>query len=221
MAETKPTFTCSVDGCTSGGRRGNAEYCSMHYQRVRLNGSPGSPHPRKRPSAEVAQSDGTSWRVCPECEDAKPDVDFHRGSHNGRSYRCRDCASKYVKARWASNPEKSRADRRAQYRANHDRNRELSAQRYRRDPLRVKVKNWRDLGLDITADDYLRMHEEQGGRCAICDTTEAANGKALALDHCHATNRVRGLLCDDCNVALGRFKDSPDALRRAITYLEA
>lgn len=65
------------------------------------------------------------------------------------------------------------------------------------------------------------MHAEQGGRCAICHLSEAENGKALALDHCHTTNRVRGLLCDLCNTGLGRFKDSPDALRRAITYLEA
>ena len=48
------------------------------------------------------------------------------------------------------------------------------------------------------------------------------NGKRIALvvDHCHDTNRVRGLLCTNCNVAIGHMKDDVERLRAAISYLE-
>jgi hypothetical protein len=62
----------------------------------------------------------------------------------------------------------------------------------------------------------------QGGVCKVCK--RAPNGKKqnkiLHLDHCHATGRVRGLLCNHCNVALGCAGDSPDRLRALATYLE-
>jgi hypothetical protein len=51
--------------------------------------------------------------------------------------------------------------------------------------------------------------------CQICGDT-----KKLRVDHCHATGALRGRICDACNVALGRFKDSPRLLRKAANYLE-
>lgn len=75
----------------------------------------------------------------------------------------------------------------------------------------------------ITLDDYEAMLEEQGGRCAICGSegfTMAAHHKAkLVVDHCHKTGKVRGLLCHNCNRALGLFKDSRDSLMKAIDYI--
>lgn len=53
------------------------------------------------------------------------------------------------------------------------------------------------------------------GMCHICFATD----KPLHLDHCHVTGDLRGYLCADCNLGLGRFKDDPDRLRRAIQYL--
>lgn len=47
-----------------------------------------------------------------------------------------------------------------------------------------------------------RMHEEQRGECAICKRSS----RRLVLDHCHASGRVRGLLCDRCNVGLGHIE---------------
>jgi hypothetical protein len=68
----------------------------------------------------------------------------------------------------------------------------------------------------------------QGGKCAICgtelitDTPRSAHieAKLGVLDHCHESGVVRGWLCALCNVALGRFKDSPELLRKAADYLE-
>jgi hypothetical protein len=68
----------------------------------------------------------------------------------------------------------------------------------------------------ITAEHYDRMLEEQSGLCAICRERPAAH-----VDHDHATGRVRGLLCFNCNQALGNFTDRRDFMLAAIAYLDA
>ncbi|MFF5362342.1 endonuclease VII domain-containing protein [Streptomyces scabiei] len=55
----------------------------------------------------------------------------------------------------------------------------------------------------------------QGGVCCIC-----LAALPVHVDHCHETGRVRGVLCFSCNAALGQFKDRPDVMRRAATYVE-
>jgi len=59
-----------------------------------------------------------------------------------------------------------------------------------------------------------------GGACAICGEREVG-GRRLAVDHDHATGCYRGLLCMNCNMAIGKFRDRPDLLRKAADYLEA
>jgi len=59
----------------------------------------------------------------------------------------------------------------------------------------------RDFG--ITYDDYIQILNEQEGKCAICGKTEEENGKMLAVDHCHETNKNRELLCLSCNICIG------------------
>lgn len=77
----------------------------------------------------------------------------------------------------------------------------------------------------ITVDEYDRMLAEQDGGCAICgqspETQRARFTTYLVVDHCHDTGRVRGLLCEPCNLLLGRWNDDPALLRRAADYLEA
>lgn len=73
----------------------------------------------------------------------------------------------------------------------------------------------------ITWDEYQKMHDEQGGKCAICGTEIGdAMGNRLYVDHNHKTRKVRGLLCSDCNFGIGKFKDNTELLRKAIQYLE-
>lgn len=66
----------------------------------------------------------------------------------------------------------------------------------------------------IGADEVAAMIEEQGGVCAICGEAEPAH-----VDHDHATGRVRGVLCFNCNGGLGQFRDRIDVLEHAIAYL--
>lgn len=72
----------------------------------------------------------------------------------------------------------------------------------------------------ISADEYMKMFSKQDGKCAICGTPNGVYKKSLAVDHCHKTQKIRGLLCLKCNHALGQMGDSIDLLRRAISYLE-
>lgn len=74
----------------------------------------------------------------------------------------------------------------------------------------------------ITLDDYNELLKSQHNKCAICKSTETKNKltKYLVVDHCHESSKVRGLLCDKCNTALGAFDDNIDTLKEAIKYLE-
>lgn len=73
-------------------------------------------------------------------------------------------------------------------------------------------------GFGITVDEFEAMLIAQGGRCAIC-ARPMDHQKEPMIDHCHATQRVRGLLCISCNFGLGRFRDNPEFLRNAVRYL--
>ena len=70
----------------------------------------------------------------------------------------------------------------------------------------------------ITIDDYNKLFEKQGGVCAIC--FEKPIKRRHAVDHNHSTGKIRGLLCHNCNMALGLLKESPELLDRAKAYLK-
>lgn len=57
--------------------------------------------------------------------------------------------------------------------------------------------------------------EDVPEHCEVC-----GSGKKICVDHCHRTGRVRGFLCDACNITLGKVKDNPTTLRRLAEYLE-
>lgn len=73
----------------------------------------------------------------------------------------------------------------------------------------------------LTLEDYTSLLQKQQGLCAICLQPDPARKGStyFAVDHCHKTGIIRGLLCSRCNRALGFFKDDPDIMARAITYI--
>ena len=75
----------------------------------------------------------------------------------------------------------------------------------------------------LSQEAYDAMLKAQGGRCAICGTTEVGskskNHQGFFVDHCHETGQVRGLLCHPCNVGLGNFHDNIGKLEAAVRYL--
>ena len=76
--------------------------------------------------------------------------------------------------------------------------------------------NWKVRGYNPDEiEKFLISHIKQ---CEICGN--APGERALAIDHCHSTHKLRGLLCGNCNNGLGRFQDDPALLRKAAEYLE-
>jgi hypothetical protein len=66
----------------------------------------------------------------------------------------------------------------------------------------------------LTEDQYQEMVRTTP-HCPICGSDEP-----LVIDHDHSTSDVRGLICDDCNLGLGKFKDNIQSLKNAIAYLK-
>lgn len=111
----------------------------------------------------------------------------------------REYFREYARNHRAKYPERHRAIKCASYKRNRDR---LRAAKY-----------------GITELNYLAIHSAQEGKCAICGSPFC--GKSPRIDHDHATGIVRGLLCHNCNAGIGLFKDRPELLRSAASYLSA
>lgn len=89
--------------------------------------------------------------------------------------------------------------------------------KYRRNAYQRVNRNERLIKLyGISIDHYDKMLADQNGVCAICCVRKETR---LHVDHCHKTNKVRGILCSNCNMALGLMKDRPDYLLKAVKYL--
>lgn len=90
-----------------------------------------------------------------------------------------------------------------------------------RETLRHKE---RERKFGISRQEYADLFLKQNGVCAICKQPETATRlgkvKALSVDHCHTSGKVRGLLCSDCNTGIGKMKESREALLAAIRYLD-
>lgn len=118
----------------------------------------------------------------------------------------------YVK-QWQADPEKFRAEGRAQYQRRKERSTDAEFKQW------MAKKNLVRYGL---SESFQEIELRRKGRCCICNelpTGKGING-ILHIDHCHATNSFRGFLCHSCNKGLGQFKDNAQLLRLAAIYLE-
>jgi|SRR3972149_5086974 len=107
--------------------------------------------------------------------------------------------------------------------ASYERSKERARQWHIDHPERTRIHKsnykkrhlWDAYGL--TPQNYADLLQSQGGVCAVCGNDDPRF--RLSVDHDHATGRVRGLLCNTCNRAMGLFGDDSVRLRRAIAYL--
>lgn len=83
-----------------------------------------------------------------------------------------------------------------------------------------RVWKLRRRGVDITQEQYVDLIYNSNGLCEICNKPNTSNVKgSLSVDHDHSTGKVRGLLCDKCNRAIGLLGDNPELLLKAAEYL--
>lgn len=102
-----------------------------------------------------------------------------------------------------------------------DREKYLSSQRsyYHKDKESYK---WRTIknNYGLSKEDFFFLLEKQDNKCALCDKPfEGFRTRDLHIDHCHETNKVRGLLCMPCNVGLGMLGDNEEGLSKALSYI--
>ena len=131
-------------------------------------------------------------KVCTKCNETKPVSEYYKNmiANDGRVSRCKCCMIAFNKAKATKHPD-------------YFENQRLI----------------REYGLTLGA--YRVMHKAQRGCCAICNKKEdIRDTKKMAVDHCHDTGAIRGLLCLNCNMGLGQFKDSTEALLKAALYLK-
>jgi hypothetical protein len=126
-------------------------------------------------------------------------------------YRCKNCLKKHYR----THVEK--------YQRHTDKNQVERIRRWRKTAKGklLSRKIARKLNLKkygLTADDYSEMLKAQNGKCAICKKPDKTRN--LAIDHCHLTGKIRGLLCAKHNMGLGYFDDSISILKEAIEYLK-
>lgn len=141
-------------------------------------------------------------KTCKTCNKNKPLSQFpSRGVNGGVRPNCKPCFNEQQRAWREANPDKIKKSWR-----------KASAKYVT--PERRRTKTMRQYGM--TNSDYDAILESQGGVCKIC---RQPSGR-LAVDHCHTTDAVRGLLCRNCNLGLGNFKDDLDIIQSAVLYLE-
>jgi len=160
-------------------------------------------------------------KFCKKCNSTKLMDDFSKNAKakDGKQTYCRACQ----KARWDSLSKEKKKVYYYRYDSMNREKRMASAAARRLDhPDKVYsaiIKNKHG----ITLTEYQKMLHEQDYRCKICksDFLGNRNIRRFHIDHCHATGKVRGLLCQQCNHGLGNFRDNIDSLAAAIEYLQS
>jgi hypothetical protein len=169
-------------------------------------------------------------KECIKCKQIKKIFEFCKNKQlvSGINNTCKICANEKSKLWRENNKEKAKENNKNYRKTNQEK-------------LKTLSKNWRHRNLDkskeysrkskmklkfgITIEQYKIMEDIQNKKCKICAKEETALNKFkeiknLAVDHCHATGKIRGLLCQNCNTGLGGFKDSIENLKTAIKYLK-
>ena len=155
-------------------------------------------------------------KVCTKCGEEKPATVkyfLYRKQRSALSTQCRVCTNKYRRTRRYHNLRRTRQQE-ASYR-------EQMTVRQRENRAYVAYLWQIDNKYSLTEQCLRNYMDKQGGCCAICKGSLflPEDKSVFAIDHCHTTGLVRGLLCSDCNIALGKFKDNINSLNNAVIYL--
>lgn len=136
-----------------------------------------------------------------------------RSNKDGLTHRCKSCRNPQSKEWQRKNPEKVKEANR--------KNREKRKEYYNSPERKLKYRSWElERKFGITHEDYELMLAEQDGVCKICKQHRVASNKYyMAIDHCHNTGKIRGILCTRCNTAIGLLEENIDNLNNAIKYL--
>ncbi len=150
----------------------------------------------------ILTKEADAVKTCTKCGKEKPLIDFYRNRKNedGHQSRCKICLKEYDRQYNREHVEERRGKARKRRRENPNRQKQY---------YRENGDRWRGYWLKqygITLDDYNRMFIEQKGCCAICGRHQSEFKRRLHVDHDHKINRVRGLLCVDCNFLLGQLE---------------
>lgn len=149
-------------------------------------------------------------KTCTKCSILKPLDEFKKDNRrlDGLSSHCKVCCTERNMKWRKEHPEKFNAIAKSWK----ERNPEKHKSNNRNSTLK------RNYGIDSAT--YDGMFLSQTGCCKICKIAQSELTKALAVDHCHLTGKVRGLLCSDCNTAIGLLKDDPKLTNAATEYLK-
>lgn len=157
-------------------------------------------------------------KTCNKCNESKLLSEFHNCTKNkdGKMYTCRICNNKKTTEWGKLNPNKRRVAS-AKYRKNNiEKCRTATKKYYHKNhelsKIKAIIRNY-----NITIEEYLNLYKKQNYLCKIC---EIPNKYTLHVDHCHKSNKIRGLLCGNCNRALGLLYDNIIFLEKAKKYLE-
>lgn len=157
---------------------------------------------------------------CVKCGVEKDDSCFYSYKKKDKKYLlsyCKDCFN--ARAREYNKTERGQAVKRKYRSENRERLLEGMA-RWNRENIEY-VRNRRLLkSYGITTEQLDLMIESQSYKCKICGCRIEKSWRMHAVDHCHATGRVRGVLCHQCNHGLGSFRDNTSFLASAIEYLK-
>lgn len=167
----------------------------------------------------------TSWhsypKVCSSCKIEKTSSDFCKNSNrkDGLHHACRICARKAYKKYSSKNRSKINATHKKYCLKNKEKIRLLHKKEYQKN--RAQYYNSyikRTYGISIEEKNKIKI--KQDFKCWICKDHEKNLTRGLVIDHNHKTGKIRGLLCQLCNSALGKFKEDRAAILNAVKYLE-
>lgn len=153
-------------------------------------------------------------KKCTKCGEVKELSEFYRqNSKSGYRAECKECSQKREREKFSAGSEALQKKYEKQRHSWND------PENWSKRQLAVrKCHLKRTYGMSL--EDFQDRLEDQKQCCAICgDHITTVTHKQLVVDHCHTTGKIRGLLCDLCNTALGKFKDNKEILQRAIKYL--